>query len=73
MLREEKRDKERKDAAGTVLGGAITAATGLAVMPFFWFIVPDRPVWPVGLVPLVVGIVLILWGRYSLKSLTGDG
>ena len=73
MLREEKRDKERKDAAGYVLGGAITAAAGVAVMPFFWFLVPDKPVWPVGLIPLVVGIVLILWGRYSLKSLTGDG
>ena len=38
-------------------------------MPFFWFLVPDKPVWPVGLIPLVVGIVLILWGRHSLKSL----
>ena len=73
MLREEKRDKERKNAAGLVLAGAITAAAGVAVMPVFWFMVPVRPVWPVGLVPLAVGIVLILWGRYSLKSLTGDG
>jgi len=73
MLREEKRDKERKEAAGYVLGGAITAAAGAALMPSFWFMVPDKPVWPVGLIPLVVGIVLILWGRHSLKSLTRDG
>jgi serine/threonine protein kinase len=73
LLREEKRDKERKEAAGYVLGGSITSAAGVALMPFLGFMIPDRPVWPVGLIPIVVGIVMILWGRHSLKRLTEDG
>jgi serine/threonine protein kinase len=44
------------------LGGLITAAVGIGLSPFLYFLLPDRPVWVVGLIPLMVGLALLLYG-----------
>ncbi len=76
ILREEedrkRRHKAREEAQGFVLGGIITAAGGIALMPFLYFLIPEAPIWPVGSIALLVGIVLFGWGRHLLKQQPGE-
>ena len=47
---------------GYKVSGLITAAAGIGVGTWFYFLYPDRPVYVVGLVPLLVGMALLFYG-----------
>jgi serine/threonine protein kinase len=65
VMREEEAQQHRKRVEGLKLVGLITIAGGIGAMGFLYLLLKseaDRPVWVVGLVPIVVGIVMLLYG-----------
>ena len=45
------------------LGGLITTAVGLGIAVFLYVLEPgEKPVWVIGLIPTLVGLVLTLYG-----------
>jgi hypothetical protein len=66
VLREEERVSTRRVREGLKLGGFITCAVGLGLLIVLRAIVPDMPVYLVGSIPLLVGLVLLAYGyNYS--------
>jgi hypothetical protein len=61
ILREEEAIDFRKRQEGQRLGGLITAAVGIGVMAFLRTIGPDRPVYMIGVIPLLVGFALLCY------------
>lgn len=61
VLREQERIAARQRQEGIRLGGVVTAAAGIGVMVFFWVLVPDRPVFVLGVIPLLVGAALLVY------------
>ncbi len=61
VLREEDRLATRQRQEGIKLGGLVTAAAGIGVMAFFRALVPDRPVYVLGLIPFLVGGALLAY------------
>ena len=47
---------------GLQVGGLATIAAGIGTGVFLYFLVPDRPVYVVGVIPFLVGLVLVLYG-----------
>ena len=44
------------------VSGLVTVAAGIGLGAFLYFLVPDRAVYAVGLVPLLVGLTLLVYG-----------
>ncbi len=63
----EKADAERVRVK-TTLAGLITAAVAAGLMVFLHQIAPGTSVYLVGLIPLLVGIVLLFMGEIMMKS-----
>jgi len=65
------RETERVDVARTRLkarvAGLITVAVGVALMIFFHQLVPANPVYLVGLIPGLVGVVLLVFSEFMTK------
>ncbi len=65
------RETERIDAARTRtkarVAGVITVAVGIALMIFFYQIVPGQAVYLAGLIPLLVGVGLLLLSEVIMK------
>ena len=59
FLREQERFRMQRQREGIKLAGLVTAATGLAVLPLLWALVPGQPVYLAGLVPLLIGLALL--------------
>ena len=56
------RDRQRREAAQIAdkrMGGFVTLAVGIALATALYFLVPEKPVYLLGLVPGLVGIVLL--------------
>jgi hypothetical protein len=68
-LREDEKKSARRRARAILLGGMITAASGIALMVFLVVIVKDQEVYLAGLIPVLVGAALI---AYSFISAPGD-
>ena len=66
LIQEEESRRERRrldgQALGLKMGGLITTAAGVGLGVFLYFMVPDEPVWLVGLIPLLIGPVLTYFG-----------
>jgi hypothetical protein len=61
VFREEERIASRRRQEGIRLGGLITAATGVGVTVFFRLLVDDRPVYAMGLIPLMIGVAMLAY------------
>lgn len=61
LLREEERIATRLRHEGIRLGGLITAAVGIGVIVFFRLLVEDKPVYTLGLIPLMVGLAMLAY------------
>ena len=59
LLREEESREVRRRREGIKLGGLVTVAAGIGIMVFLGALVTDRPVYLVGLIPLLVGAALL--------------
>ncbi len=58
----EEENRRRRDIEGYKVSGLITAAAGIGIGPFLYFLIPDTSVWVVGVIPLLVGLALLLCG-----------
>lgn len=61
VLHEEERANARRVREGLKLGGFICGAVGVALLIILRAIVPDMPVYLVGFIPLLVGVVLLAY------------
>jgi hypothetical protein len=65
FLREQERNSALRIRAGTRIGGLVSSAAGIGLMPFLRMMVPDQPVYLVGLIPLLIGVSLLTYS-YAL-------
>jgi len=72
MMREDEQRQARKRVEGLRLGGLVTGAAGAGSMVFLYFLVPGAAVWLAGLVPLLIGIVLAVYGYSSSAAPSGE-
>jgi hypothetical protein len=66
-LREQHRLAQEKRRGGLQLGGLITVAIGVGTMIALLAMV-HRPVFFVGVIPFLIGLVLFLYGRYMMPG-----
>ncbi|HUC43073.1 MAG TPA: hypothetical protein VMR65_03465 [Candidatus Sulfotelmatobacter sp.] len=59
LLREEARLQARRRQEGQRLGGLITLAVGIGTWAFLRSIEPGKPLYILGLIPILVGLVLV--------------
>ena len=68
LIRDEEERKERRRMEslrmGLKLGGLITMVSGIGLGVFLYYLVDDDPVYLVGLIPLLVGLVLTAYGLF---------
>jgi len=61
IIREQEYEKKIRQYEGLKIAGLITSAVGIALMPFLYLMVRDVPVWIVGIIPLFVGVVMMVY------------
>jgi hypothetical protein len=62
LLREKQKNAQSRRLEGLKLGGLITTAVGIGVMVLLrWIANDDGPVYLVGVIPLLIGAVLVLY------------
>ncbi len=61
VIREEERNRLIRSREGKKLGGMITAAVGLGLMIFLRMLVGEEPIWAVGLMPFLIGVVMLVY------------
>ena len=64
LLREQNKNTTRRRFEGMKLGGLITAVVGIGVMVLLHGLVQSQPVYLAGLIPFLVGVVLMLYGFF---------
>jgi hypothetical protein len=64
FLRETERVSAGRIRGGLRLGGLIAMAAGIGVMVFLRAIIPGTPVYLAGVIPLLVGAVLLGYGQF---------
>lgn len=64
LLREDERLARRRQRESARLSGLVTVATGVGLAAFLWGIVPERRVYLLGLIPLLVGLALLAYARW---------
>ena len=69
----QRRDQEREKIRGLRMGGVITAAVGVSLTAFLFFIAPGVPVYLVGLMVLGPGLVLCYFGFSASPADGADG
>jgi len=65
FIHEEQKNFRRRVREGTKLAGLITGAVGIALTPFLMAVVPQRPVYLAGLIPMLVAVALLVYS-YAL-------
>ncbi len=75
LIREEEERRERRRAEslrmGLKLGGLITMVAGVGLAVFLYFLVDEDPIYLVGLVPILIGLVLALYGFFMRTPQAG--
>jgi len=61
-LQEKNKFAARRRVEGLKLGGLITAAVGIGLMVFLRAIEHEEPVYVMGLIPLLIGLALAVYG-----------
>ena len=77
LIREDEARRERRRKQGLELGlkmgGLITLAAGLGLAVFLYYLVDDDPVYLVGLIPALIGLVLAAFGFFVKVPTEGAG
>jgi hypothetical protein len=61
MIRQQEHDAQIRRREGMKLGGLITMAVGIGLMPMLYMLERNEPAWIVGLIPLLVGAALLVY------------
>jgi hypothetical protein len=69
LMRHEELQQRRRLKEGLQLGGLITFVVGVGLGILVYFLIEAEPVWLVGLLPVLVGLVLFVYGAYVLRPL----
>jgi hypothetical protein len=64
LIREQEKNAAERRFEGMKLGGLITAVVGIGVMVLLHGLVQSAPVYLAGLIPFLVGVVLMLYGFF---------
>ena len=72
LMREEEMQEQRRRIEGMRLGGMITFATGVGVMIFLYFLVEGVALYWAGLIPVLIGLVLLIYGYFLVDSPNGQ-
>jgi hypothetical protein len=72
LMREEELQKQRRRIEGIRLGGMITLCVGAGIMVFLYFLVRHEPVFWIGLIPALIGLVLLVYGYFLAPKPTGS-
>ncbi|MGO8719596.1 MAG: hypothetical protein ACLQMO_10295 [Acidobacteriaceae bacterium] len=67
-LREQHRLAQEKRRGGLILGGLVTAATGVGLMISLAAVVHRVPVYYFGLIPLLIGITIFVYARFMMPG-----
>jgi hypothetical protein len=59
LMREKDLAAERRQREGMKLGGLVVTAVGVGLMSMLKLMVPNEQAWAVGLIPLLIGLVLL--------------
>ncbi|HEV7506645.1 MAG TPA: DUF6249 domain-containing protein [Thermoanaerobaculia bacterium] len=70
VLREKDLAAERLQREGMKLGGLVVTAVGLGLMAMLKLMAPNDQAWAVGLIPLLIGVVLLVH-TYGIGSKAG--
>lgn len=62
LMREREMQERRKKVEGLKLGGMITFVVGIGVMIFLYALIDEASVSLVGLIPALIGLVLMVYG-----------
>ena len=71
MMRREEQQQQLKRIEGLRLGGAVTFVVGIGVVVFLYALIPDEPIYLAGLIVLLIGLVLMLYGFFFAKKPEG--
>ena len=66
LIRDEETARARQRIEGLRLGGLITTVVGVGVMIFLRMLVGDEYVYLVGVIPFLIGLVLVIYGFFVL-------
>ena len=64
LLREDEHLTRRRQRESARLGGLVTVAAGIGLAVFLWGLVPERRVYLLGLIPLLVGCALLAYSHW---------
>jgi len=67
-LRDDERKAIRRSKQALKLGGMVTAAAGLGLAVFLYAVIKDEPIYLAGLVPALVGLVMIVFAISSAPN-----
>jgi hypothetical protein len=67
FVREHERNGLRRMHEGIRLGGLIAFSVGIGLMIFLWNLVPGRPVYLAGLMPIAAGGALFIHGYFLVR------
>jgi len=65
---DDRRKAERRQREGLKLGGMITTGVGVGLFVFLRAIVPDEPVYLVGIIPFLVGAALLIYAYFMAPN-----
>jgi hypothetical protein len=71
IMQEEELQKQRRRIEGIRLGGLITSVVGAGTMAFLFFLIKEEPVFWIGVIPLLIGLVLLAYGYFLAPKPNG--
>ena len=73
LMREEEQQQQRRRIEGLKLGGMITFVVGVGSMVFLYYMIDDEAIYLTGLIPALIGLVLLLYGFFLAPRPDGRG
>ena len=70
LLDQEVRRREEEQRRGMNIAGLMTSGVGALMTAFLYYVAPDQPVWLIGLMPVLVGCILLV---FALRAPTARG
>jgi hypothetical protein len=68
LMRHRESQEQARRIEGLRLGGMITFVAGIGAMILLYFLVADEPVYLAGIIPALIGLVLMLYGFLMAKK-----